>query len=220
MSANVGLSTPRGSGTSGYVQRNLSNLRPRDRERGAPYSKDEYQKHKQRKPDKEILEHERKRRVEVKVFELRDKLEEEGVDEDEIDERVDALRKNLLKESEKGSDTNVARGLKAHQVHDLAKAKIEETERVRKAFGIREDYVEGSHWKRQEERKREAEVLKEQERIKEEEREKEQERGRERHSERDRSNNKESSRERSEDSHEDQRRQYSDSEEEESGRSD
>jgi len=49
-----------------------------------------------------------------------------------------------------------ARGLKSHQVHELAKAKIEESEKLRKALGIREDYEEGSHWKRQEERLRDA----------------------------------------------------------------
>lgn len=48
------------------------------------------------------------------------------------------------------------RGLKSHQVHDLAAAKIEESERLRKALGIREDYEEGSHWKKQEERLRDA----------------------------------------------------------------
>jgi hypothetical protein len=76
MSSNVGLSTPRGSGTSGYVQRNLSHLKPRDA--AAPYSKDhDLLRHRQRQPDKEILEHDRKREIEVKVFELRDKLEDE-----------------------------------------------------------------------------------------------------------------------------------------------
>ncbi len=76
MSSNVGLTTPRGSGTSGYVQRNLSHLRPRDN--AAPYPKDfDSIKHRQRQPDKEILEHDRKREVEVKVFELRDRLEDE-----------------------------------------------------------------------------------------------------------------------------------------------
>lgn len=75
MSDNVGLSTPRGSGTSGYVQRNLAHLRQRD----APYPPRDLDslKHRQRQPDKGILEHDRKREVEVKVFELRDKLEEE-----------------------------------------------------------------------------------------------------------------------------------------------
>jgi hypothetical protein len=77
MSSNVGLTTPRGSGTSGYVQRNTAHLKPRDN--AAPYPKavDDL-KHRQRQPDQGIIEHERKREVEVKVFELRDKLEEEG----------------------------------------------------------------------------------------------------------------------------------------------
>lgn len=77
MAANVGLSTPRGSGTSGYVQRNLSHMKPRDKY--APYPKDyEQMKHRQRNPDKDILDHDRLREVEVKVFDLRDKLEDEG----------------------------------------------------------------------------------------------------------------------------------------------
>jgi hypothetical protein len=77
MADNVGLTTPRGSGTSGYVQKNRSLLRPRDKV--APYPKDwEHAKHRPRQPDAEILEHEAKREIEVKVFELRDKLEEEG----------------------------------------------------------------------------------------------------------------------------------------------
>jgi hypothetical protein len=77
MSSNVGLSTPRGSGTSGYVQKNRSLLKPRDA--AAPYPKDwEMSKHRQRQPDQAILEHEARREIEVKVFELRDKLDEEG----------------------------------------------------------------------------------------------------------------------------------------------
>jgi hypothetical protein len=75
MSSNVGLSTPRGSGTSGYVQRNMSFLRPRDQ---APMrDPDQIQKYRQRAPDAEILAHDRKREVEVRCLELQDKLEEE-----------------------------------------------------------------------------------------------------------------------------------------------
>ncbi|KAK7966998.1 RNA-splicing factor [Apiospora aurea] len=141
MSDNVGLSTPRGSGTSGYVQRNLAHLKPRDRDRGAPYAARDLERHRQRQPDKGILEHERKRAVEVKVFELRDKLEDEGVDEDEID---------------KQGGTEPRKGLKMHQVHELADAKIKESERLRSALKISKDYEEGGHWKRQEERLRKA----------------------------------------------------------------
>jgi hypothetical protein len=49
-----------------------------------------------------------------------------------------------------------ARNLKSHQVHNLAKAKIEESERLRKALGISADYEEGSHWRKQEERLRDS----------------------------------------------------------------
>lgn len=156
MSSNVGLSTPRGSGTSGYVQSNKAHLKPRDR--AQPYPKEvDSLKHRQRQPDKEILEHDRKREIEVKVFELRDKLEEEGVEEDDINDRCDALRKKLEAEQAKSGGGPKARGLKSHQVHELAKAKIEESERLRKALGISKDYEEGSHWRKQEERRLELE---------------------------------------------------------------
>ncbi|POS75012.1 pre-mRNA-splicing factor CWC21 [Diaporthe helianthi] len=170
MSDNVGLSTPRGSGTSGYIQRNLAHIRPRDS--GAPYppTRDSFDspKHKQRQPDRGILEHDRKRAVEVKVLELRDELEEAGeLDEDEIDERCDALRKKLLAEGAAsrsgggggggagGPDRRgkgPGGGLKMHQVHEMADQKIRESERLRRALKIGRDYEEGSHWKRQEER--------------------------------------------------------------------
>lgn len=156
MADNVGLTTPRGSGTSGYVQKNRSLLRPRDKTQ--PYPKDwDQAKHRPRQPDAEILEHEAKRDIEVKVFELRDKLEEEGVDEDEIDDRCEGLRRKLDQERKDGKDMGPnAKRLKSHQVHDLAKAKMEESERLRKALGISEDYEEGSHWRKQEERMRES----------------------------------------------------------------
>ncbi|KAI9879668.1 MAG: RNA-splicing factor [Pleopsidium flavum] len=154
MSSNVGLSTPRGSGTSGYVQRNLSHLRPRDN--AAPYPKDyDSIKHRQRQPDQNILNHDKLREIEVKVFDLRDKLEDEGVEEEEIELQTSALREKLSSETNGAGKGSSGRGLKPHQVHELAKAKIEESEKLRKALGIREDYEEGSHWKRQEERLRE-----------------------------------------------------------------
>jgi hypothetical protein len=172
MTDNVGLSTPRGSGTSGYVQRNLAHMKPRDF--GAPYPKDlDSLRHRQRQPDKGILEHDRKREVEVKVFDLRDKLEEEEyvchrqrdyhhvpnlynrVDEDEIEKQCDELRQKLLRELNSGKKgQGPRRNFKEHQVHEMADAKIKESERLRKALKISADYEEGGHWKRQEERLR------------------------------------------------------------------
>jgi cwf21 domain len=175
MSSNVGLTTPRGSGTSGYVQRNLSSLKPRDTGFGAPYPPrnssnpdSDYSSSiqpRQRQPDQAILAHDRQREVEVQVFELRDQLEEEGkLDEEEIDQRCDTLRQELLEEMDGdgkrggGRGDNVKEGrlgkgkgkgkaLKPHQVHELAEAKIKESERLRKALGIKEGR-EGKAWEK------------------------------------------------------------------------
>jgi hypothetical protein len=151
MSDNVGLATPRGSGTSGYIQKNLAQMRPRDR--AAPYPSD-HQQYKQRQPDKGILEHDRKREVEVKVFELRDKLEDEGVGEDEIEIKCDELRKKLLADLDRPGVGKAAprKGFKSYQVHEMADAKNKESERLRQALKIGRNYEEGSHWKRKEER--------------------------------------------------------------------
>jgi len=224
MSSNVGLSTPRGSGTSGYVQRNLSFLKPRNVGYGAPYppvsGPNGISSFKQRKPDQKILDHDRKRAIELKVLEEQERLEEENdrikkeeeawwrnakagkesenngdtengdrdrvgkrtiLSEGDIEERCDALRKRLLNELEddnihqlhgsrskdgpqdryqrasgfNGDNNNYRRRqdgynsdtllkerrqFKSYQVHELAEAKIQETERLRKALGIKEDW--------------------------------------------------------------------------------
>ncbi|OXV08268.1 hypothetical protein Egran_03966 [Elaphomyces granulatus] len=222
MSSNVGLPTPRGSGTSGYVQRNLSFLKPRNIGYGAPYPPVSgpnagVLSFKQRKPDQKILDHDRKRAIELKVLEEQERLEEENdrikeeeearrrkvkdtetgnqdsrdrvgkktLSEEEIEERCDALRKRLLKGLEdenthlqhgprgndgpedryprasgsNGDNNNYRRRrdgynsdalpkerrqFKSYQVHELAEAKIQETERLRKALGIKEDWENGA----------------------------------------------------------------------------
>lgn len=72
----IGLTTPRGSGTSGYVVRNLSTLRSHDTsyDRASPW---DAAPPKHREPDQGILEHERKRNVELKCLELQLKLEDD-----------------------------------------------------------------------------------------------------------------------------------------------
>jgi hypothetical protein len=80
-----------------------------------------------------------------------------SVDEDDIDDQCEALRRKLEEERKQGKELGPnAKRLKSHQVHDLAKAKQEESERLRKALGISADYEEGSHWRKQEERLRES----------------------------------------------------------------
>jgi serine/arginine repetitive matrix protein 2 len=73
--AGIGLLSVRGSGTSGYVQTNRFNLRgppqtqfrDRDDDRGPV----------QKKPNEEILEHNRKRQIELEVETMRAQLEDE-----------------------------------------------------------------------------------------------------------------------------------------------
>lgn len=77
---NIGLATARGSGTNGYVQRNLSAVRSR-KEKVDYINEDELNKMEQtyaRKPNKEILEHQRKREIELKCLELQDMMEDQG----------------------------------------------------------------------------------------------------------------------------------------------
>lgn len=196
MSENVGLPTPRGSGTSGYVQRNWAFMKPRNAGYGAPYppvkrpDSNDNPSHgfRQRQPDRKILEHDRRRNVEVQVLEERERLEElnevieeeeksggkvrkEGdeqqqerrvLTEEEIEERCEELRERLLREVEEeessgrkgGVSAKDKRQFKRYQVHELAEAKIEESERLRKALGIREDKetgeissARGAEWK-------------------------------------------------------------------------
>ncbi|KIX10563.1 uncharacterized protein Z518_01647 [Rhinocladiella mackenziei CBS 650.93] len=173
MSSNVGLSTPRGSGTSGYVQRNLSLLKPRDAGVGVPYSLDSSARPpKTRKPDQEILNHDRLREIEVKVLELREKLEDEEAEEDKIEEECDRLREKLTADMERNKDRDRNRsgggkrvdgkGLKSYQVHELAEAKERESERLRKALGLKPGDIpeDGEHpMARQEKRRLEREEM-------------------------------------------------------------
>jgi len=72
-------------GTNGYITKNSANLQirqgpPGQQQQGnySDYLKEITGPPVHREPDQGILEHERKRRVEVKVMELRDKMEDDG----------------------------------------------------------------------------------------------------------------------------------------------
>jgi serine/arginine repetitive matrix protein 2 len=96
----IGLQTARGSGTNGYVQTNKFFIRPRT---GGP-PKAPFPSYDDggagagglggmRKPNKEILEHDRKRQVELRLVLLRDTLEDQGYTEGEIEDRVEEARR-------------------------------------------------------------------------------------------------------------------------------
>ena len=76
----IGLQTARGSGTNGFVQRNLSHVRV-NKER-VEYKPDEDVKkleaYASRKGNAELLAHERKRKIEVKCVEMEDMMADQG----------------------------------------------------------------------------------------------------------------------------------------------
>lgn len=76
----IGLPTPRGSGTNGHVQRNWALVKPRDRDK--TYKSEQelatLDAASNRQPNKEILDHERKRKIELKCAEFAEILEEQG----------------------------------------------------------------------------------------------------------------------------------------------
>ncbi|KAI6034080.1 hypothetical protein BKA83DRAFT_670887 [Pisolithus microcarpus] len=132
----IGLTTPRGSGTNGYVQRNLSALRahqtPSDRAAAWDIAPPKH-----REPDEAILEHERKRKVEVKSVDNLLVLPT-SLDEAEIVVKVQELREKLNVKNLKPSDT-----------HAIAAAKKAELDKMARALGTKRDYVEGDAFDRE-----------------------------------------------------------------------
>lgn len=127
----IGLPTPRGTGTSGYVQKNTSSLNSTAWSRKGVYAKrQELQKLNEsrqskflkrniatREVDQGIIDHEKKRKIEIECVKLRSQLEddreeriENGEDEnnlltdEQIEQQVAQLRERLKKEENQKSD--------------------------------------------------------------------------------------------------------------------
>merc|ERR1712117_458073 len=96
-------------------------------------------------PNEGILQHQRKRKMELKCLEL----QEQGYKEKEIAEKVDAYRKMLIeKDAEKHGEEDVDTDEFGRAVykdsHKMAQAQREKNERLKAAFGIAPEFVEGS----------------------------------------------------------------------------
>ncbi|KAG8747923.1 RNA-splicing factor [Ceratobasidium sp. 414] len=142
----IGLVTPRGSGTNGYVVRNLSHLRPRDAQQDMHKFDQGPPKH--REPDAGILEHERLRKVEIACLELQLELEENNIPEEDIEREVSKLREKLTATITTAVPTS-AKNLKASDTHGLAVAKKEELGKMARALGTSANYVEGDAFNRE-----------------------------------------------------------------------
>ncbi|MFQ6644130.1 hypothetical protein Gotur_018684, partial [Gossypium turneri] len=95
----IGLNTPRGSGTNGYIQGNKFFVKPKTNRvthSTKPFEADQGTAGlTTRKPNKEILEHDRKRQIELKLVILEEKLAEQDYTESEIADNLVEARKAL-----------------------------------------------------------------------------------------------------------------------------
>ncbi|CAF0853166.1 unnamed protein product [Didymodactylos carnosus] len=140
----IGLNTPRGTGTNGYVQKNLSFVNvKRDR---VTYVKDADVKQLEtlieRKGNVEILEHEKKRRVELKCAEMRDMMLSNNYDEETTKRKVQKFRKMLIEREGLYNNEQVeydehGRPV-AKETHQLAQANEEKNRKLREALGLGE----------------------------------------------------------------------------------
>lgn len=77
----IGLTTVRGSGTNGYVQKNLSFVRNHKDNKVKYKTEEEIKKSEalaaSKEPNRGIIDHERKRKLEVKCMELEEVLREQ-----------------------------------------------------------------------------------------------------------------------------------------------
>lgn len=137
----IGLQTPRGSGTNGYIQTNKFFVRPKTGKVAHDtkgFEGDQGTGGITKKPNKEILEHDRKRQIQLKLVVLEDKLIEQGYTDAEIEEKLQEARKTLEAASEESggltaSDTKVS----DTQSHQIAARKEKQMETLRAALGIR-----------------------------------------------------------------------------------
>lgn len=144
----IGLRTARGSGTNGYVQKNLSYIKPSNirqtvsRAQGA----DSYHSHgrleKSTGPNVAILEHQRKRAIELKVMERRVAMEDQDFTEDEILSQLKDFRSTLVMD-EANKKQQQPQASSAADSHARGREKIAENLKMKAALGIQGDYVEG-----------------------------------------------------------------------------
>jgi len=103
-----------------------------------------------KKANKDILEHNRKRQIEVKIFQLVEDMEDRGHTAAEIEKKTSKLRERLEQEAEVSRSTD-----RPTETHDIAERKQEEIKRLKEAFGLTDTFVPGEAFDQdlQEERK-------------------------------------------------------------------
>jgi len=147
----IGLQTARGSGTNGYVQRNLSAIRTVKDKVNFRTEEDiqRFEADIQKGPNQDILEHARKRALELKCAEMEDIMKDEGYLEHEIVEKVKLYREMLMERDQNAKAQNHSAvdmygRPTVRETHAVAEAQQQKNARLKEAFGISEFFVEGS----------------------------------------------------------------------------
>ncbi|KAJ1375333.1 mRNA splicing factor Cwf21 domain, partial [Sesbania bispinosa] len=138
----IGLQTPRGSGTNGYIQSNKFFVKPKVSkvsENTKGFEADQGTAGVTRKPNKEILEHDRKRQIQLKLVILEDKLIDQGYTDSEIAEKLEEARKNLeaaAAAEETDGPSNSEKKVSDTQTHQIAARKEKQMETLKAALGL------------------------------------------------------------------------------------
>lgn len=143
----IGLQTARGSGTNGHVQRNFAFVRAGKKDNMSYRTEGDLKKMdalNNRPPNLEILEHERKRKIEVKCMEFEEILEDQNYTADEIATKIQSFREKLTNQKKDDLPKDEFGRFAARETHQVAAAQQEKNERLRSAFGISEYFVEGT----------------------------------------------------------------------------
>ncbi|GLT98352.1 hypothetical protein SLE2022_158610 [Rubroshorea leprosula] len=135
----IGLQTPRGSGTNGYTQSNKFFVKPKvnkvtENTRG--FEPGQGTAGLTKKPNRDILEHDRKRQTELKLVVLEDKLTEQGYTDAEIAEKLLEARKVLEAAAASDEITVLSENRTETQTHQVAARKEKQMETLRAALGI------------------------------------------------------------------------------------
>lgn len=141
----IGLQTARGSGTNGYVQTNKFFVRPKTVKYEPKGFEGDQGTGGVKKANKEILEHDRKRQIQLKLVTLEDELTEIGYTDDEIKLQLEETRKALEAAAEAAEAADPGASLLTDnkvsdtQTHQIAARKEKKMETFKAALGITKD---------------------------------------------------------------------------------
>ena len=167
----VGLQTARGSGTSGYVQRNLSHVLPGQKAKLQDYGKilqqlkvsesiapnrfcvQDTPEPLSKPPNQELINHEKRRKIEATLFTMAKQFRKDGsLSDEQVQARIAKERARLLDQLKSSSNSN----MDLKDQHQAALVKQRQMDTLKSALRISENFEEGAAFDLElQERKRE-----------------------------------------------------------------